>query len=75
MLGEEETSSQGDADMGYDSRQGVYTTSHWSYVHWQHCVEQVMGEEEEEEEVEEGNEGAMRGCGKYNIAQIGYFFF
>ena len=28
MLGEEETSSQGDADMGYDSRQGEYTTSH-----------------------------------------------
>ena len=34
-----------------------------------------MDEEEEEEEVEEGNEGAMRGHGKYNIAQIGYFFF
>ena len=34
-----------------------------------------MDEEEEEEEVEEGNESAMRGHGKYNIAQIGYFFF
>ena len=29
-----------------------------------------MDEEEEEEEVEEGNEGAMRGHGKYNIANI-----
>ena len=27
-------------------------------------------EEEEEVEVEEGNEGAMRGHGKYNIANI-----
>ena len=27
-------------------------------------------DEEEEEEVEEGNEGAMRGYGKYNTAHI-----